>query len=354
ECWRGTSEWERGLCTETQRYRPPPLFFFKCQGGVRRYEDGERARQRRSEGTETQQRRENKPLLHNLSSTAKVSSPQACTTNLTGLALQGGMSVLCTRICVCLVLSWYDIMIVDSLALSDSLRVSDMRVVFGTETKGSWVQNLFLVVTVPLTVANSNRIPIGPPCQGKLISHGCRYALCKRKFCLHYSRRGIAAELNLPIWTPSTPSVFMHAGKHRIGCCPSRQPLRTRCLCKYIRWVHVQQSDTKEVRSCCNPPLWRRLCSSSCLPSLSIEYLNSLVTHRDQKKKKKGCRASIIHFYIFLGWPSYMYCPTRNVYTLGYSRDTSGKGDKKRAGETEDKKSTPQMGLFGQNKMYTN
>lgn len=104
------------------------------------------------------------------------------------------------------------------------------------------------------------------------------------QFCLHYSRRGIAAELNLPIWTPSTLSVFMHAGKHRIGCCPSRQPLRTRCLCKYIRWVHVQQSDTKEVRSCCNPPLWRRLCSSSCLPSLRIEYLNSLVLRTRQKK----------------------------------------------------------------------
>lgn len=163
ECWRGTSEWERGLYTETQRYRPPPLFFFKCQGGVRRYEDGERARRRRSEGTETQQRRENKPLLHNLSSTAKVSSPQACTTNLTGLALQGGMSVLCTRICVCLVLSWYDIMIVDSLALSDSLRVSDMRVVFGMETKGSWVQcgrrkvQLIMVVNRGVAVKLKNR-----------------------------------------------------------------------------------------------------------------------------------------------------------------------------------------------------
>jgi len=54
------------------------------------------------------------------------------------------------------------------------------------------------------------------------------------QYCLHYSRRRIAAELNLPIWTPSTPSVFMHAGKHRIECCPSRQPMRTRCLCKYI------------------------------------------------------------------------------------------------------------------------
>lgn len=42
--------------------------------------------------------------------------------------------------CVFLVLSWYDIISVDSLALSDSLRVSDVRVVFGAETQGSWVQ----------------------------------------------------------------------------------------------------------------------------------------------------------------------------------------------------------------------
>lgn len=162
-CWRGTSEWERGLYTETQRYRLPPLFFSKCHGGVRRYEDGKRARRRRSEGTETQQRRENKPLLHNLSSTAKVSSPQACTTNLTGLALKGGMSVLCMRICVCLVLSWYDIMSVDSLALSDSLRVSDVLVVFGAETQGSWVRcgrrkvQLIMVVNSGAAVKPENR-----------------------------------------------------------------------------------------------------------------------------------------------------------------------------------------------------
>ncbi len=101
QCWRGTSEWERGLYTETQRYRPPLLFFCKCHGGVRRYEVDERAGRRHSEGMETQQRRENKPLLHNLSSTAKVSSPQACTTNLTALALKGGMSVLFMHMCVC-------------------------------------------------------------------------------------------------------------------------------------------------------------------------------------------------------------------------------------------------------------
>jgi len=61
-------------------------------------------------------------------------------------------------------------------------------------------------------------------------------------------------------------------------------------------------------------------------------------------------------FFSFLGggWPSYMYCSTRNAYTLGYSRNTSGKEKKKRVREMEDKKSTPQMGLFGQNKMYTN
>lgn len=73
------------------------------------------------------------------------------------------MSVLCTRICVCLVLSWYDIMIVDSLALSDSLRVSDMRVVFGMETKGSWVQcgrrkvQLIMVVNRGVAVKLKNR-----------------------------------------------------------------------------------------------------------------------------------------------------------------------------------------------------
>ncbi len=145
QCWRGhqrvgerTVHWDAEISSS-------PLFFCKCHGGVRRYEVDERAGRRHSEGMETQQRRENKPLLHNLSSTAKVSSPQACTTNLTALALKGGMSVLFMHmcglcvVCVCLVRSWYDIMSVDSLALSESLRVSDMCVVFGAETQGSWL-----------------------------------------------------------------------------------------------------------------------------------------------------------------------------------------------------------------------
>lgn len=105
----------------------------------------------------------------------------------------------------------------------------------------------------------------------------------------------------MPIWTPSTPGVFMHAGKHRIGWCPSRQPLRTRRLCKYIRWVHVQRSDTKEAHSCCNPALWRWLCSLSCLPSLRIEYLNSLVlctrTKKGGSSHSQGLYNSYSHFF---------------------------------------------------------
>lgn len=141
--WRHhSSGWECGLYTETQRYQPPrpSLFLCKCHGGVRWYEGEEKAGRDASRGTETRRRRENKPLLHNLSSTAKVSSPQACSTNLTGPAFKSEMSVSCMRMCVRLVPSRCDIMSVDSLALSGSHRVSDVRVVFGAETRGCWVK----------------------------------------------------------------------------------------------------------------------------------------------------------------------------------------------------------------------
>lgn len=139
----------------------------------------------------------------------------------------------------------------------------------------------------------------------------------------------------------------MHAGKHRIGWCPSRQPLRTRRLCKYIRWVHVQRSDTKEAHSCCNPALWRWLCSLSCLPSLRIEYLNSLVLCTRTKKGGSSHSQGLYNSYShFLGLePSYMYCPTCKAYTLGFREESERSGGQK---------STPQMGLFGQHKIYTN
>lgn len=153
-------------------------------------------------------------------------------------------------------------------------------------------------------------------CASSRLGRRCSAGFCPQD-CLHYSRRGIAVELNLPIWTPSTPGVFMHAGKHRIGCCPSRQPLRTRCLCKYIRWVHVQQSDTKEARSSSNPALWRWLCSPSCLPSLRIEYLNSLML-RTQTKKKVTLptgRGSIIHDYFFELATTYVLPYMQRIHT---------------------------------------
>lgn len=156
-----------------------------------------------------------------------------------------------------------------------------------------------------------------------------RSAGCCPQQCLHYSRRGIAAELNLPIWTPSTPGVFMHAGKHRIGWCPSRQPLRTRCLCKYIRWVHVQRSDTKEARSCCNPALWMWLCSLSCLPSLRIEYLNSLVARSLTKKGGSfHSQGLCISYSIFWGWNRHICIALHAVHT----HLASGKG---KVGERE-------------------
>lgn len=135
----------------------------------------------------------------------------------------------------------------------------------------------------------------------------------------------------MPIWTPSTPGVFMHAGKQRIGWCPSRQPLRTTRLCKYIRWVHVQRSDTKEAHSCCNPALWRWLCSLSCLPSLRIEYLNNLVlctwTKKGGSSHSQGLYNSYSHF--FLGWNHHI-C---NALHAKRTHLASGK----RAREVEDK-----------------
>lgn len=73
--------------------------------------------------------------------------------------------MFCVCMCVCLVRSWYDIMSVDSLALSDSLRVSDVRVVFGAETQGSWLQcgrrkvQLNMVVNSGSAVKPENRNP---------------------------------------------------------------------------------------------------------------------------------------------------------------------------------------------------
>ncbi len=139
----------------------------------------------------------------------------------------------------------------------------------------------------------------------------------------------------------------MHAGKHRIGWCPSRQPLRTRRLCKYIRWVHVQRSDTKEAHSCCNPALWRWLCSLSCLPSLRIEYLNSLVLCTRTKKGGSSTAGALYFIFTFFGGWNHHIC---NALHAKRTHLASGK----RARENGGQKSTPQMGLFGQHKIYTN
>lgn len=140
----------------------------------------------------------------------------------------------------------------------------------------------------------------------------------------------------------------MHAGKHRIGCCPSRQPLRTRCLCKYIRWVHLQQSDTKEARSCCNPALWRWLCSPSCLPSLRIEYLNRLMLRTQTKKVDlpRG-RGSIIHDYFFGLAATYVLPYMQRIHTWLFNQQFRERKERERE-KRRTKKSTPQMGLFGQ------
>ncbi len=141
----------------------------------------------------------------------------------------------------------------------------------------------------------------------------------------------------------------MHAGKHRIGWCPSRQPLRTMRLCKYIRWVHVQRSDTKEARSCCNPALWRWLCSLSCLPSLRIEYLNSLVVCTRTKKRAAHptARGSIIHVHIFF------FGVGTITYVLPYNATCTHLTSGKRARKMEDKNPYHRWAYLA-NKIYTN